>query len=72
MTYVEYITQDRDRWDLIAWNHYGDPYQFERIIKANPTVPITPELQGGIRLAIPVIDAPLLAGAEQLPPWKRP
>lgn len=70
--YVPYITRDGDRWDQIALAHYGDVFAYERIIRANPTVPITPTLRGGIRLAIPIVAATTATvAANQLPPWKR-
>lgn len=68
--YVEYTTQDGDRWDLIALRMYGDPCGYEPIIVANPHVPIRPVLPGGIRLLVPVRDTPVLSDPS-LPPWKR-
>lgn len=65
--YVEIVTKDGDRWDLIADRAYGDPWAFETIIVANPHVPIRPVLPGGIRLRIPVRETPPVGG---LPPWK--
>jgi phage tail protein X len=68
--FIEHITTDGDRWDLLAWRYYGDPHGYERIITANPELPITPRLAGGIKVRIPVIpDAP--AATAGLPPWKR-
>jgi phage tail protein X len=68
--YVPYVTQEGDRWDLVSYRHYGTPYDYERIIAANPTAPIRPALPAGIRLAIPVIDRTRTLAAP-LPPWKR-
>jgi phage tail protein X len=70
MQYVEYVTKEGDRWDQIALIHYGNAYDYERIIIANPTAPITPTLPGGIKLAIPVIERQT-ANSSLLPPWKR-
>lgn len=70
---LEHITVDGDRWDNLAWQYYGDPHTYERIIAANPEVQIEPILPGGIRLLIPVIedtDAETV-NSEELPPWKR-
>lgn len=66
--FVQYITKAGDRWDLIAWDHYGDPHAYEEIVAANPNVPIRPTLAAGLVLRIPVREAPPPAG---LPPWKR-
>jgi len=67
--YIEHITADGDRWDNLSWEYYGDPYAYERIIRANPDVPIMPILPAGIRLLIPVLDAPPPAETAVLPPW---
>jgi phage tail protein X len=70
MNYVEHITRDGDRWDLLAWQYYGDPFGYERIIMANPSVPIRPFIVSGIKLRIPIIeDTSVLS--QNLPPWKR-
>lgn len=65
--YVVIITRDGDRWDLIAQRMYGDPWAFERIVAANPDVPVRPVLPGGLRILVPVVAAPAMGG---LPPWK--
>lgn len=68
--FVEYVTIDGDRWDQIAWKHYGDPAAYEPILAANPDVPFYTVLPGGLKLRVPVIEKPA-AGIEGLPPWKR-
>ena len=68
--YLEHITKDGDRWDLIAWQYYGDAMRYEEIILANPDVPIWPVLPAGVRLLIPVLDTETQADAAGLPPWK--
>lgn len=70
-SYYEHTTKDGERWDTIAYDFYGDPTLYEGIIAANPTVKITPMLDAGTRLKIPVIDTSQSLGAEELPPWKR-
>lgn len=70
MEYVEHLTIENDRWDLLAWKYYGDPYLYEPIIVANPTVPIRPFLDPGIRLRVPVIADEVVLDRD-LPPWKR-
>lgn len=67
--YVSYVTEDGDRWDMIAYKFYGDVFAYEPIINANPTVAIRPVLDGGIRLRIPVRETTVSAAT--LPPWKR-
>lgn len=66
--YLTHITTDGERWDQLAYKYYGDAYGFERIIAANPHVPITDTLPGGLRLAIPIIESTDDL-AKDLPPW---
>ena len=71
MDVIEHITRDGDRWDLLAWEYYGDATQYERIVAANNHVDITPILPSGIVINIPVIEEPPaeLSETEELPPW---
>lgn len=74
--YVRYLTRQGDRWDTISKRCYGSPYLYERIIAANPTVPIRPVLDEGIELAIPLIAQPGTSDAsrvapERSPPWRK-
>lgn len=70
---IEHVTTAGDRWDLLAWDYYGDAHGYARIVAANPHmaphVGVLPVLPAGVRLAIPVIGRP--ASAHGLPPWKR-
>ena len=68
--YITYVTKDGDRWDLIAYEMYGDALKYEPIIRENRHVPIRPVLDGGIELRIP-IQATATLNEAQLPPWKR-
>ena len=67
--YLTHITTEGERWDQLAWKYYGNALEYERIVAANPQVPITATLQGGLRLSIPVIEETQIV--EDLPPWKR-
>lgn len=69
--HYEHITKEGDRWDLIAYEYYGDATMYEPIIVANPDVPILPILPSGIKLKVPVMDTKDIIPAEELPPWKR-
>lgn len=69
-TFIEYVTKDGDRWDLIAHRMYGDAFAYEPIIAANPDIPITPVLAGGLRILVPLREPSKIEDAE-LPPWKR-
>lgn len=71
--FVLYTTDPNDRWDLIAWENYANPYLYPQIINANPAYRDMVTLPGGLELSVPVIDAPVdqLIGDELLPPWRR-
>lgn len=70
--YTEYIAKGGDRWDLVAFYAYGDPFKMKLILAANPTVPISPIIKAGTRLLVPIIlPADNTAPALALPPWKR-
>lgn len=68
--YYTYITKDNDRWDLISYKYYKSPTHYEEIIKVNPNVPITPTLEAGIQLKIPILNESKTIQFE-LPPWKK-
>jgi phage tail protein X len=69
---LTYTTQAGDRWDLLAYRFYGDPFRYEPMIVANPHVPIVPVLPSGLTVAIPVLaKSASTPSVESLPPWKR-
>jgi phage tail protein X len=67
--YIEHLTAEGDRWDLLAWHYYGDATRYEEIILANPALPIIPILPAGVKVLIPVADDPAPAVDAGLPPW---
>lgn len=69
--YFEHISSDGDRLDLLAWHYYGDATAYEQIVRANPGLPIWPIYPQGVRILIPVVDAPAEPelSSEGLPPW---
>ena len=75
MNYLPYTTRPGDRWDLIAWSHYGDANRFQPIIDANralfvtnPITPIPPVLPVGLTLLIPILA--VATSAADNPPWR--
>jgi phage tail protein X len=68
--FITHITASGERWDLLAWNYYGDPTQFGPIVMANPMVPIEPVFEAGILLLIPILQEASVVPAD-LPPWKQ-
>jgi len=65
--YLTHVTTDGERWDQLAQRYYGDALLYETIIAANPNVPISTTLRGGLRLVIPIIERADLY--EEAPPW---
>ena len=70
MEYVEHITQDGDRWDLIAHRWYGDALRIPPLLAANPAHARAVELPGGLIIRVPVLPEPAIPPAG-LPPWAR-
>lgn len=69
--FIQHITKDGERWDLLAHYYYGDVGQIPLLVDANPHIPITETLTGGQVLFVPVIEATVPNPEEDLPPWKR-
>lgn len=67
--FLTHITTEGERWDQLATRYYGDPLAYERIVEANPHVPLATTLPGGLTLSIPVLEQGDLS--EELPPWLR-
>jgi phage tail protein X len=71
---LRHVTLEGERWDTIAWNYYGDPFNYEPIIEANPAVNMAPTLPAGTLLLIPILSLDQ-QNAQQvsndLPPWKQ-
>lgn len=75
--YFEHVTESGDRWDLIAYDYYGDAKLIAPLLLANPGIVGDPDrpaplvFEKGIRLRVPVLPEDEIA-VNQLPPWKRP
>jgi nucleoid-associated protein YgaU len=74
--HLEHLTVAGDRWDLLAWDYYGDASKDTLIIEENRDLYVTSLLSipallpTGLVLRIPVIEQSALDDS-QLPPWKR-
>ena len=71
MEYIEHLSRSGDRWDLLAWEYYGDAALMAPIMDANPELRILPTLQPGLVIRIPILDEGEADTVEDLPPWKR-
>ncbi len=67
--YILHVTTAGERWDLLAWQYYGDPTDYSPIIMANPNVPIEPVFDAGLSIAVPLQQQSAVVMAD-LPPWK--
>ncbi len=68
--YLQHTVKDGERWDLLAYQYYGDATKMDLIIGANPDVGITEELQAGSVILIPLIETKPSSN-DDLPPWMR-
>ena len=74
--YFEHITKIGERWDLIAYDYYGDATLIKPLLLANPhlvgipDVPAPLVFDAGLTLRVPVLPEEEVT-AVQLPPWKR-
>ena len=72
MAFTEYVVKQGDRWDTIAFKAYGDASLIAGLIEANVSVVISPILEAGTRLIVPILeDGDIQLDSEMLPPWKR-
>lgn len=72
MASTQYVVQDGERWDSVAYKAYGRADLAHVIITANPGIPVAARLIGGTVLEIPILDETFVkTDAELLPPWKR-
>jgi phage tail protein X len=69
--FILHVTTSGERWDLLAWQYYGDATDYSPIIVANPNVPIEPVFDAGISIAVPILQKSAVVAAD-LPPWKLP
>jgi phage tail protein X len=67
--FILHVTTVGERWDLLAWRYYGDPSDYSPIIMANPDVAIEAVFDGGISIAVPILQKNSVV-LVNLPPWK--
>lgn len=70
--FITHITTAGERWDLLAWQYYGDATLFSPIIQTNPQIPIEAVFEAGLVIGVPLLIVnPAASNAADLPPWKR-
>lgn len=70
METTPYITNEGDRWDLIADKAYGDVTKMKDILEANPNLAMVTVFTEGITVLLPIIPE-TETQTSNLPPWKR-
>ena len=65
-----YLTQQGDKWDLIAWQQMGETRYMNRLMAANTQHLGYYIFPTGIELTIPDIDTEQ-AALSSLPPWRQ-
>lgn len=74
MAYYQYITEEGDRWDLLAYEYWGDASLVPHLIADNQHIPLMEEMPAGWVLNINE-DAPIVEDSitysNSLPPWKQ-
>jgi phage tail protein X len=68
--YTTYTTNQGDTWTGIAWKAYGDVSKMDSIMAANPYIPASALLSGGVDIRVPILEKPSF-NPSMLPPWKR-
>jgi len=71
MEYIEHITVDGDRWDLIAYRYYGDANRIAPLAEANEHLRLSPVLESGLPVRVPILDDDDELSPDEVPPWKR-
>lgn len=71
MRYIEHITTEGDRWDLIAHRYYGDASRLTPLAEANEHLRLLPVLPSGLLLRVPILDDDADLLPDEVPPWKR-
>lgn len=68
--FLIHLTTAGERWDVIAWNYYGDAALFSPIVMANPRIPIEAVFEAGLTIGVPILQMDPVDPTD-LPPWKR-
>lgn len=65
-----YLTEQGDKWDMIAWKQMGDTRYIKQLMAANPQYLEYYVFPAGIELIIPDINLEQTA-LSSLPPWRQ-
>ena len=59
MDYLEHVTLEGDRWDLLAHRYYGDAMRLGLLLQANPAHAQAMHLPAGLILRVPIVEVVL-------------
>ncbi|TCJ95965.1 tail protein X [Volucribacter psittacicida] len=69
-TLLKHIVKQGERWDLLSYQYYGNAFDYNRIIDANPHISFCEVLPTGAVIYIPVLNVKPTHNAN-MPPWLR-
>lgn len=67
-TFLKHIVREGERWDSLSYRYYGNAFEYNRIIEANPHVAFCEVLPVGTVVFIPVLQVKP-TNNEKMPPW---
>ena len=72
MKYAFYKTGHNERWDNIAYKYYKNSYDIQKLIEANPHIPINTVIPPETEITIPIEEiSKLKKSTSVLPIWKQ-
>lgn len=72
MSSINYTTKQGERWDQLAHRYYGTVKSMNILTDANPTVSLSPIIDSGTNLIIPIVDnSSDTVITKNTPPWKK-
>lgn len=67
---LKHIVKQGERWDNLSYRYYGNAFEYNRIINANPHIDFCEVLPTGAVIFIPVLNVKL-TNNDDMPPWLR-
>lgn len=68
-TYIFHVAGYLERWDSIAYKYYKNTYEIQKLIDANPHIPITGIIKEGTEIKVPIDED--VKTDSKLPIWKK-
>lgn len=75
--FITHHTTAAERWDLLAWEYYGDATLYAPIIAANWSrimaglLSVDAVFNAGVIIGVPILVVNKAVDTADLPPWKR-